>query len=128
MEAVMAAKVEKQRAKLTKMVDALAKEQAKLMLAEREERRKKQREEAARRRKKKAALFRQADAHRKIVLGGLIIAAEADEWDPAEIVGALLLVGERLASPAGKQLREQLREKGIAHLEARKAAREGAKQ
>jgi len=59
------------------------------------------------------------------VLGGLTIAAEADGWDPAEIVGALLVIGERMATHPN--VRGQLREKGIQHLEARAAAREGAR-
>ncbi|WP_295558135.1 conjugal transfer protein TraD [uncultured Stenotrophomonas sp.] len=69
-------------------------------------------------------MFRSADAHRKIVLGGLIIAAGTDEWDPAEIVGSLLLVNEQLAQHPGR--REQLRQKGILHLEEREAARTAA--
>lgn len=116
-KAAMAVNAEKQRAKIEKMVDALAKEQARLLMAEKEEKRKQARAASSERRKEKAALLRQADAHRKIVLGGLLIAAGADGWDPAELVGGLLVVGEKLAgNPA---LREQLRAKGIAHLEAR---------
>lgn len=120
----MTARADKQRAKIEKMVDALAKEQAKLLLAEKAEQRKQARAAAAERRKKKAALFRSADAHRKIVLGGLTIAAGVDDWDPAEIVGALLVVGEQLAQHPER--RQKLREKGIEHLEARAAARKGA--
>lgn len=90
------------------------------------EQRKQAKAAAAERRKEKAALFRSADAHRKIVLGGLTIAAGADEWDPAEIVGALLLVGEQLAQVPER--REKLREKGIEHLEARAATRQGGAQ
>ncbi len=59
------------------------------------------------------------------MLGGLTIAAGADGWDPAEIVGVLLVMGERMSATEG--LREKLRERGIAHLEARAAAREAAK-
>lgn len=120
----MTARADKQRAKIEKMVDALAKEQAKLLLAEKAEQRKQARAAAAERRKEKAALFRSADAHRKIVLGGLTIAAGVDDWDPAEIVGALLLVGEQLAQQPDR--RAKLREKGIQHLEDRAAARKGA--
>ena len=120
----MTARADKQRAKIEKMVDALAKEQAKLLLAEKAEQRKQARAAAAERRKEKAALFRSADAHRKIVLGGLTIAAGVDDWDPAEIVGALLVVGEQLAQHPER--RQKLREKGIEHLEARAAARKGA--
>ena len=71
-------------------------------------------------------MFRSADAHRKIVLGGLTIAAGADGWDPAEIVSALLLVNEQLAQQPER--RDRLRQKGIEHLEAREAARKAAKQ
>lgn len=122
----MSVNADKQREKLAKMVDALAKEQAKLLLAEKAEQRKQAKAAAAERRKERAALFRSADAHRKIVLGGLVIASGADDWDPAEIVGALLLVGEQLAQHPER--REKLREKGIEHLEARKAARQGGAQ
>ena len=113
--------VAKQKAKLDKMVDALAKEQAKLLIAERAEQRKKAREVAREKAKERAALFRSADAHRKILLGGLVIAAGADVWDEAVIVAALLVVSERLA--AQPALREQLRAKGIEHLQQRQVAR-----
>lgn len=121
----MAVNAEAQREKIERMMTAMAKEQAKLLLAERAEHRKKARAEADARRRDRAALFRSADAHRKIVLGGLTIAAGADDWDPAEIVGALLLVAEQLAQHPGK--REHLRQKGIQHLEAREAARQAAR-
>lgn len=112
---------EKQRAKIEKLKNAMAAEQAKLMVVERAEKVKKQRTEARQRSKERASLFRSADAHRKIILGGLIIAAGADGWDEAEVVGGLLVIAEKLIErPA---LRAQLREKGIQHLEARKAAR-----
>lgn len=120
----MATDVEKQREKLDRMMTSLAKEQAKLLMAEKAEQRKQQREAAKARLKERSALFRSADAHRKIVLGGLTIAAGVDDWDPAEIVGALLLVAEQLAQHPGK--REHLRQKGIQHLEAREAARHAA--
>lgn len=68
-----------------------------------------------------AQFSREADAHRKILLGGLVIASGVDDWNEGEIVGALLLARERLTQNGA--LREQLKEKGIAHLEARKAAR-----
>lgn len=119
------ADVEKQKLKLARMLDAAAKEHAKLMIAERQEKQRQARQVAREKAKERAALFRSADAHRKIVLGGLIIAAGADEWDPAEIVGALLLVNEQLAQHLGR--REQLRQKGIQHLEERVAARAAAR-
>jgi len=119
------ADVDKQKLKIEKMMTAMAREQAKLLLAEKAEQRKRAREATKARAKERAALFRSADAHRKIVLGGLVIASQADEWDPAAIVGALLVVSEQFGQRPG--LREQLRQKGIAHLEAREAARMAAK-
>lgn len=116
------ANLEAQKKKLARMLDGLAKEQAKILLAEKAEQRRKARQAARERAKQRAALFRSADAHRKIMLGGLVIAAGVDEWDEAEIVGALLTAAER----ADDSIRKKLREKGIAHLEARKAARKAA--
>ena len=113
--------VEKRKLKLDRMIEAVAKEQAKLLLAEREEQRKRRRTEL-----KQREADRRADAHRKIELGGLVIAASADEWDPAEIVGALLVVSEQLAQQPER--RAHLRKKGIEHLDAREAARKAAKQ
>ena len=113
--------VEKRKLKLDRMIEAVAKEQAKLLLAEREEQRKRRRAEL-----KQREADRRADAHRKIELGGLVIAAGVDEWNEAEIVGALLAVSEQLAQqPQG---RDRLRRKGLDHLEAREAARKAAKQ
>ena len=117
----MAINPDKQRAKIDKMVEALAKEQARLMLAEKAEQRRKAREEAAQRRKERAAMFRAADAHKKIVLGGLTIAAGVDDWNEAEIVGALLVADEKLKT--NPELRAKLRAKGLQHLQAREAAR-----
>ncbi|MGW8340923.1 conjugal transfer protein TraD [Xanthomonas axonopodis pv. khayae] len=114
------ANVEKQKLKLDRMVEALAREQAKLLLAEREEQRKRRRAELKQREEE-----RRADAHRKIELGGLVIAAGADELNEAEIVGALLAMVDRFASHPG--FREQVKERGIRHLEARKAAREASR-
>ena len=113
--------VEKRKLKLDRMIEAVAKEQAKLLLAEREEQRKRRRAEL-----KQREADRRADAHRKIELGGLVIAAGVDEWNEAEIVGALLAVSEQLAQqPQG---RDRLRRKGLDHLEAREAVRKAAKQ
>ena len=61
-------------------------------------------------------LSRQADAHRKITLGGVVIAAGADGLDPAELCGALLAYLER----RDDNLAALLRERGLAHFEARK--------
>lgn len=114
------ADVEKRKLKLDRMIEAVAKEQAKLLLAEREEQRKRRRAEL-----KQRELDRRADAHRKIELGGLVIAASADDWNPAEIVGALLVVSEQLAQQPDR--RAHLRKRGIEHLEAREAARKRAR-
>ena len=122
----MAIDADKQRSKIEKMMTSMAKEQAKLLLAEKAEQRRKAREAAKQKAKERALFFRSADAHRKIVLGGLVIAAGADEWDEAEIVGALLAVSEQLVQQP--QSRERLRKKGLDHLEARAAIRKDAKQ
>jgi len=66
---------------------------------------------------------RREDAHRKITLGGLVIAAGAADLDPAVLVGLLLRDLAALAHPAGDALAAQFREQGIAHLQAREAAR-----
>lgn len=61
---------------------------------------------------------RREDAHRKILLGGLVIAAGADQMDDeGTLVGLLLDARERLKSP---DYRQQARERGIQHLEARR--------
>ena len=61
---------------------------------------------------------RREDAHRKILLGGLVIAAGADQMDDeATLVGLLLDARERLKSP---EYRDQVRAQGFRHLEARK--------
>jgi len=64
---------------------------------------------------------RRADAHRKIELGGLVIAAGLAEWDPAELVGLLLKGAEKVAQ--APEARSLLRRCGLDHLEARAAAR-----
>lgn len=119
------ADVEKQKLKLAKILELAAKEQAKLMLAEKQQKQRQARDAAREKAKERAALFRSADAHRKIVLGGLTIAAGADNWDSAEIVGALLVIATQLEREPQK--REALRERGIKHLEERAAAREAAR-
>jgi hypothetical protein len=75
----------------------------------------------ARLRTRAAAEARRADAHRKIELGGLIIAAGVDTWDPATIVGALL--DAAALRPDSAERLEGFRQTGLAHLEARAAAR-----
>jgi len=59
---------------------------------------------------------RRADAHKKILLGGLVIAASAGELDPAELAGVLsAYVRTRNADNAA-----QFREAGVALLAWRK--------
>lgn len=65
------------------------------------------------------SLARQEDAHRKIELGGVVIAAGAEGLDPAELCGALLAYLDHRTPDRGAQLRER----GLAHFEARKATR-----
>jgi len=65
---------------------------------------------------------RRADAHRKITLGGLVIAAGASDLDPAVIVGLLLKGMEHVAQDRENFRRVQ--EHGIAHLAAREQARQ----
>ncbi|MBQ4853099.1 conjugal transfer protein TraD [Rhodanobacter sp. B2A1Ga4] len=65
-------------------------------------------------RKSITSATRKADAHRKIKLGGLVIAAGADDLDPAVIVG-LLLAGLEYTAREPENLR-RIQEQGIAHL------------
>lgn len=91
-----------------------------------EKRRKKTRETAAKKKEQfqsALALSRQADAHRKIELGGVVIAAGADKLDPAVLCGLLLVATQGMT----KERSEQLREMGLNHFEKRKAKREGSK-
>lgn len=67
-----------------------------------------------------AALLRSADAHRKIVLGGVVIAADADDLDPAELCGWLLsIMAQRTANPAAIA---DVREAGLQRFAARAEA------
>ena len=79
-------------------------------------------EKARREARKQADDARRADAHRKIELGGLVIASGVDGWNQAEIVGALLMMDQRLKQDAGDG-RAKIREMGIAHLAAREAGK-----
>jgi len=76
-------------------------------------------DQVARLRSRLVSESRRADAHRKIELGGLVIAAGAADLDPAVLVGALLRDVAALSHPAGNALASQFRETGIAHLHAR---------
>lgn len=70
---------------------------------------------------------RRADAHRKIELGGLVIAAGAAGLDGAELVGALLAYQEKVGTPDAQPQRDRLRAKGAAHLAEREATRNTAR-
>lgn len=65
---------------------------------------------------------RRADAHRKITLGGLVIAAGASDLDPAVVVG-LLIAGLEYTASDPENLR-RVHERGMAHLTAREQARQ----
>lgn len=68
---------------------------------------------------KKRELTRKQDAHRKIELGGLFIAADATDLDSAKLVGILLTnLGTRTPEKA-----EHFRKQELDQLEARKALR-----
>ncbi|NMW23963.1 conjugal transfer protein TraD [Rhodanobacter denitrificans] len=70
---------------------------------------------------KARSIARREDAHRKITLGGLVIAAGADNaGDEALLVGMLLDALDRLSRP---EYRAAVREQGFQHLEARKTER-----
>jgi hypothetical protein len=70
-----------------------------------------------------AALLRSADAHRKITLGGVVIAAGADNLDPAELCGWLLAVMAQRASKPGTT--DAMRERGLQTFADREARRKG---
>lgn len=77
-------------------------------------------DQVARLRTRLVSESRRADAHRKIELGGLVIAAGADNLaDEALLVGMLLDARARLRS---SDYRTQVREAGFQHLEARMQA------
>ena len=105
----MSTSVEKTKSKIERMMTTLAKEQAKLLAADKQQKAKEQREKARRAAKERATTFRQKDAHKKILLGGLIIAAEADSWNESEIVGALLLMSRQFErNPESKVMANEL--------------------
>ena len=93
--------------------DRLAKLKARELLAE-------QRQKA-----KAKAEARRDDAHRKIKLGGLVVAAGAGDIDAAELVGALL--GYEAAARRDPARRDQCRANGRAHLAAREHERTSRK-
>jgi len=64
-------------------------------------------------------LTREQDAHRKIQLGGVVIAAGADLLDPAELCGVLLVALRNLTPDKLPMLKEM----GLQHFEARRTAK-----
>lgn len=70
-----------------------------------------------------SGLLRSADAHRKIEVGGVVIAAGADGLDAAELCGWLLAVmAQRATKPDSAH---GMRERGLQHFADREAARGG---
>lgn len=99
----------------------LAQLQARQRLAEQAERARIKEQERRGRAKEIASLLRSRDAHRKIALGGVVIAAGADYLDPAELCGWLLsAVSKRTSSP---DLSGVMRERGLKRFADRAAAR-----
>ncbi len=68
-----------------------------------------------------AGLLRSANAHRKIEMGGVVIAAGADDLDAAELCGWLLVVMAQRASKP--ETAAAMRERGMRHFEDRATSR-----
>lgn len=99
----------------------LAQLQARQRLTERADKARQRKREKRERAKELAGLLRSADAHRKIGLGGVVIAAGADDLDPAELCGWLLLVMTQRASKP--ETATNMRERGLRHFAEREEAR-----
>lgn len=99
----------------------LAQLQARQKLAEQAAKAREKKQAQRERAKTLAGLLRSADAHRKIQLGGVVIAASADDLDPAELCGWLLaIMAQRVNKPeAGSAMRER----GLKHFAEREQAR-----
>lgn len=99
----------------------LAQLQARQRLGEQAERARTKKREKRERAKTLAALMRSADAHRKIVLGGVVIAAGVDDLDPAELCGWLLTMkSKRVSRP---DMADAMRERGLNWFNARELER-----
>lgn len=112
----MASKKTKIQEQIERATDRLARLKARQMVKDERER------------ARERARARREDAHRKIKLGGLVIAAECahfGESDEATLVGMLLDARQRANSA---EYRAQARERGIQHLVAREAARGGRRE
>lgn len=66
---------------------------------------------------KDRAAARRADAHRKDVMGGLVIASGCSELPPGEIVGALLAYRSKTTDPAQRQHHRMQGELHLAKLD-----------
>ena len=110
---------------LPEQIDAtaarLAQLQARKRLAEQAEKARERKRERRERAKEVAGLLRSADAHRKIALGGVVIAAGADDLDAAELCGWLLAVMAQRAAKADTA--GAMRERGLRHFAEREQAR-----
>lgn len=99
----------------------LAHLQARQRLQEQTEKARARKHEKRAQAKTLAALLRSQDAHRKIELGGVVIAAGADGIDAAELCGWLLAVlGQRVGKP---EAAAAMRERGLQHFAERDADR-----
>lgn len=100
----------------------LAQLQARQRLTEQAKRARQRKEEKRAQAKTLASLLRSADAHRKIALGGVVIAAGADDFDAAELCGMLLDARDRVNNSPTARL--ALKKRGVEHLDARKDSRD----
>jgi hypothetical protein len=110
---------------LAERIDAtaarLAQLQARQRLTEQVEKSRARRHANRERAKTLAGLLRSADAHRKITLGGVVIAAGADDLDPAELCGWLLsIMAQRASKP---EVTAAMRERGLLRFAEREAAK-----
>ena len=99
----------------------LAQLQARQRLADQADKARERKREKRERAKELAGLLRSADARRKIALGGVVIAASADDLDAAELCGWLLAVVEQRSSKP--ELAAHMRERGLRHFAEREEAR-----
>lgn len=101
----------------------LAQLKARQRLAEQVEKSRERKREKRERAKSLAGLLRSQDAHRKITLGGVVIAAGADDLDAAELCGWLLVVLTQRASKP--EMAAAMRERGLLHFAEREQVRAG---
>lgn len=111
---------------LTEQIDAaavrLSQLHARQRLAEQVEKARARKLDKRQQAKTIAGLLRSADAHRKIEVGGVVIAAGADGLDAAELCGWLLaVVAQRAAKP---HTAHAMRERGLQHFAERAASSE----